>query len=136
SIEGVIPVNEQALRLSPRDNEVGLWYFRIGLAHLLQSRVDEAILWLEKARSAEPAFANHRTVLAAAYGLNGKRELAAAELIEARKLDGDARLSSIARLKARGWFGMAPGFFGTPKTRALFEATVFSGLRTAGIPET
>ena len=55
SIAEVIPLMDQALRLSPRDPDVGLFYFQIGRVHLLQSRTDEAILWLEKARSAIPA---------------------------------------------------------------------------------
>jgi hypothetical protein len=53
---------------------------------------------------------------------------AAAELAEARKLSGDDRYSSIARLKAAGYWGV-------PKVRALFETTYFAGLRKAGMPE-
>ncbi len=43
---------EQAIRLSPRDPYLGILYLRIGITHLLQSRTDEAIVWLEKARNA------------------------------------------------------------------------------------
>jgi CoA-transferase family III len=53
---------------------------------------------------------------------------AAAELAEARRLSADDRYSSIARLKAVGYFGIS-------KIRALFEATYFAGLRKAGMPE-
>ena len=49
-------------------------------------------------------------------------------LAEARMLSGDGRFSSIARLNAARYFG-------TPKIRALFEATFFVGLRRAGVPE-
>ena len=49
-IDEAIVAQQQAIRLSPRDPGMGLWYFRIGEAHLLQSRLDEAILWFEKAR--------------------------------------------------------------------------------------
>jgi len=42
------PSREQCIRLSPRDNLIQFWYFRIGLVHLLQSRTAEAIPWLEK----------------------------------------------------------------------------------------
>ena len=55
SIEELIPAQEQAIRLSPRDPQIGLFYSRIGCAHLLQSRTDEAIVWCEKARNATPA---------------------------------------------------------------------------------
>jgi hypothetical protein len=49
---------------------------------------------------------------------------------EARRLSGDDRFSSIARLRAVGGFGLPK-----TKTRALFEATYFVGLRKAGVPE-
>jgi predicted Zn-dependent protease len=96
--------------------------------HLLQSRTDEAIVWLEKARSAMPALPNVHSRLAAAHALKGETERAAAELVEARRLAGEGSFSSLARLKAaQPW--------GVPKIRALFEATLFAGLRKAGMPE-
>jgi len=42
---------EQAIRLSPRDPWIGHLYYLIGTVYLLQSHTDEAIVWLEKARS-------------------------------------------------------------------------------------
>ena len=54
-------------------------------------------------------------------------ERAATELAEARRLRGEGYLSSIARIRARYW--------GVPKIRALHEATLFAGLRKAGMPE-
>ncbi len=48
---------EQAIRRSPHDPFLGVWYFRIGQARLLQSRVDEAISWLEKAHNENTAYA-------------------------------------------------------------------------------
>jgi adenylate cyclase len=130
SIEEVIPRVEQAIRLSPRDPLIGWFYYLIGTVHLLQSRTDDAIVWLEKARSAFPAGPVHRSRLSSAYALRGETERAAAELAEARRLEGGDLFSSIARLKAH------PGaWWGVPKTRALYEATYFAGLRKAGMPE-
>jgi len=103
----------------------------IGTAHLLQSRTDDAIVWLEKARSDLPAAVDVRSRLAAAYALRGETERAAAELKEARKLSVGDLFSSIAQLKAGG----AYSGWGVPTTRALFEATYFAGLRLAGMPE-
>jgi tetratricopeptide (TPR) repeat protein len=128
SIEEAIPALEQALRLSPRDNRAGNWSARIGLIHLLQSRIDGAILWLEKAVSASPALPYVHAYRASAYGLKGETERAAAELAEARKLNGGDLFSNIAHVKA-GWG------WGVPKIRALLEATYFAGLRKAGMPE-
>ena len=136
SIEEVIPLQEQALRLSPRDPNIGVYYLRIGLVHLLQSRTDEAIIWLEKARGAMSGHPMPHAFLASVHALEGEIERAAAELTEARRLSGDDRYSSITHLKAAGYFGAtAPGYFGAPKIRALFKATYFAGLRKAGMPE-
>jgi len=128
SIEEVIPLTEQAIRLSPRDPVIGIWYMLISQVHLLQSRTDEAVIWIEKARSAMPAHPNVRAYLAAACALNGKTERAVTELAEARRLSGEDRFSSIARLNGT-WN------YGVPKIRALFEATFIKGLRLAGMPE-
>jgi adenylate cyclase len=127
SIDEVIPLEEQAIRLSPRDPFIGTLYFRIGIVHLLQSRTDEAIVWLERARSANPAQVDLNAYLASAYALKGETKRAAFELAEARRLSDDDRYSSIARLKARRW--------GAPTIRTLFESTFFVGLRKAGVPE-
>jgi len=48
AIEEVIPLEEQAIRISPRDPSIGLFYGMIGRVHLLQSRTDEAIRWFER----------------------------------------------------------------------------------------
>ena len=128
SIEEAIPAQERAIRLSPRDPKIIAYYFWTGQPHLLQSHVDEAIHWFERARSANPEHAAPRAYLAASYGLKGETGLAAAELARARELSGDVRYSSIARLKAVGPLGV-------PKIRALFEATYLVGLLRAGMPK-
>jgi TolB-like protein/Flp pilus assembly protein TadD len=128
AVEELVPAQEQAIRLSPRDPQIGLFYSRIGCVHLLQSRTGEAIAWCERARNATPAHPQFRAFLAAAHALAGDAERAAAELAEARKLTGDDRYASLARLRAaESW--------GVPTIRALVEATYFAGLRKAGTPE-
>jgi len=128
SIEETIPLTERAMRLSPREPHGGNFYAQIGLVHLLQSRTGEAVIWLERARSAIPARPLIRARLAAAYALNGEAGRAAVELAEARRLSGDDRYSSLARLRAVGNWEV-------PKIRALYEATYLAGLRLAGMPE-
>jgi adenylate cyclase len=134
SIEEAIPLEDRAIRLSPRDPFIGNFYLRIGQAHLLQSRTDEAIVWLERARAYPLVAPFVQSWLAAAYALRGDGERAAVELNEAQRLDPDRRFSSIARLRAAGSVG-GPGYWGVPKARALYEATYFAGLRKAGMPE-
>lgn len=82
----------------------------------------------EKARSANPEHPLPHAYLASAYALKSEGERAAGELDQARKLCGDDRYSSIARLKAKRPFG-------APKIRALFEGTYLAGLRKAGMAE-
>ena len=127
-MEELIPAQEQAIRLSPRDPQIGLFYSRIGRAHLLQSRTDEAIVWLEKARNHSPALPFVHAQLASAYALKDETERATVELAEARKLSPDNRYSSLARLRS-------VFIWSVPKIRALQEATFFEGLRKAGMPE-
>jgi TolB-like protein/Tfp pilus assembly protein PilF len=127
SIDDVIPAAEQLIYLNPRDPHMAARYVRIGWTQLIQSHIDEAIPWLERSRSANPAFLDPHFFLASAYALKGDNERGAAELAEYRRLRGGHYFSSIAQL--------ARGYWGVPKTRALVEATVFAGLRKAGIPE-
>ena len=86
------------------------------MAHLVQSRVDDAIFWFKKAGSANPGNPRRYAVLASAYALKGQTEHAEAELAEAQKMAGDDRYSSIDHLKAGEYFGVS-------KVQALFEAT-------------
>jgi TolB-like protein/DNA-binding SARP family transcriptional activator/Flp pilus assembly protein TadD len=127
-VEALIPAQEQTIRLSPRDPQIGLFYGRIGTAHLLQSRTDQAIGWYERARNASPAHPEIRTFLAASYALRGDLERAADELAEARRLVGDDRYSSIASFRSiTSW--------GAPKIREMVERTYFAGLRLVGVPD-
>ena len=128
SIDQTIPLTERAIQLSPRDPELGLWYRQIGLVHLLQSRTDEALFWFERARNYGSAYSVIHASLASCYALNDEAERAAAELAEARRLSGDDRFLSIAKLKASQYWGV-------PFIRALFEATFFRGLHQAGVSE-
>ena len=128
SIEEAIPALKRALRLSPRDTRAGNWSARIGLVHLLQSRTDEAILWLEKGRSASPALSYVYVWLASACALKGATERAVLELAEARRLTGKGSYASIAHLRA-DWVHAAPNI------RKLLEATLYAGLRKLGLPE-
>jgi TolB-like protein/class 3 adenylate cyclase/Flp pilus assembly protein TadD len=132
SVEQAIPLLEQAIRLSPGDPSLNYFYNNMGIAHLLLSQPDEAIVWFEKARSPLSGFPY--SFLAAIYALKGETDKAAANLGEARRLYPDGRYSSIARRKAGG-VGGALGYWGVPKVAALFEATYFAGLRKAGMPE-
>jgi len=127
AIEEAVPAQEQAIRLSPRDPRLPNWYWRIGMVHLLQSRTEEAISWLERARSANPRLPGPRAWLVSAYALKDDLRRATVELAEARRLSGDNRYASIAIHKATQPFEAAV-------IQTLAEETFFAGLRKAGMP--
>jgi adenylate cyclase len=126
SVDGVIPYFEQAIRLSPHEPAIAPWYGRLGVVHLLQSHTDEAILWLEKARSENTRLPFVHAWLAAAYALKGQQERARAELADAQQLNEG--YGNLATVRKSPWFAK-------PEVRALAEATYFAGLRQAGLPE-
>lgn len=127
SMDGAIAAQEQAIRLSPRDPRLPNWYWRIGMVHLLLARPDEAVVWLERARSANPNLSGPRAWLAAAYALQDRKEVAQAELAEARRLSSDTRYVSIREFQlTQSW---------APEIQKLADSTFFDGLRRAGMPK-
>jgi TolB-like protein/class 3 adenylate cyclase len=128
SDQEAIALTEQAIRLSPRDPNIYWWYTWIGFVHLLQARIEEAISWLEKGRSAQPKAPPPHYFLAAAYGYKGELERARAELAEGIKLTGSDRYSSVARSRANGDLY-------TPALRDRWETVLFPGIRAAGLLE-
>ena len=129
SMDEAIPLMEQAIRLSPRDPRIGNWYLRIGQVHLLQSRIDEAIVWLEKARSANPGLTVGSRL--ARLRLCPQRRDRTRRRRTRRGPEAEQRRSLFEHRPPEG----RPAYFGVPKIRALFEATYFAGLRKAGMPE-
>jgi TolB-like protein/tetratricopeptide (TPR) repeat protein len=127
-LDEAIRLHEQAMRLSPRDPLIGYWYHRIGMVYLLQSRIGEAIPWLEKGRTTIPTFPLAYSFLGAAYALNGEIERGAAELAETYRLSGKLWVSTIADMRVTGYWG-------PPNIRALYEEVYFAGLRKLGVPE-
>ena len=126
--EEAVPLLEKQIRLSPRDPGLYLPYFRLGVVHFFDERLDQAIIWLEKARRAAPTFPPAHSFLAAAYGLNRDTARAAAELAEAVKWRGDDRFGTIALARKNGDLN-------TPALHDRFERLLLAGLRKAGMPE-
>ena len=126
-----IPLLEKSIRISPRDPRLYLWYARLGEVHLFEGRLDEAILWLDKARRANPPFPPPHALLAAAYGLKGDLARAKAELAEtlaALKQRNDDRYGTIAKVRRNSEWN-------TPPLHDSFEQYFIIGLRKAGLPE-
>src|SRR5216684_5884680 len=122
-----IPLEQKRIRLNPNDPNIGLAYWSLGLAYLLQSQLDEAIDFLIKARAANPQIFYIHLDLAAAMALKGYHDDAQAALAEAIRLR--PAINSMARQRARSAYTNNPAY------RALAEKTVDVGLRLAGMPE-
>jgi hypothetical protein len=72
----------------------------------VRTRTTEAgcAAWFEKARSVNPAISFYRAYLASSCAIKGDTKQAAFELTEARRLSGDGRFSSIARVRLQEHF--------------------------------
>jgi adenylate cyclase len=125
--EAAIPYFEKAIRLNPRDLNIGSLYYGLGQCHLLLGHVDEAIDFIRKARTANPRLWFWHLWLAAALGLGGDLDEARDALAEATKLKPGANLLAASRALVRG----TPN----PQYRALRDKTLAVGLRRAGLPD-
>jgi adenylate cyclase len=124
--EETIVLNHRAMRLSPRDPELGNWQFDIGFAYLLLEKYDDAVNWALRARATNPKLPFVSSVLAAAYGMTGRLEEARLEIA---KFEGTA----LGTLGIRRLKNLAP--FEHPGIRDRAERILFQGLRDAGMPE-
>jgi DNA-binding winged helix-turn-helix (wHTH) protein/TolB-like protein/Flp pilus assembly protein TadD len=126
----VTPLAEKAVRLDPTNKGVGWAYLRLGVVALLQSRNDEAIPSLEKARVSfagnelrHDVSATH-SWLAAAYALKGDTGHAAAELAQAEATGPFPR--AIAAFCGPGcWCA-------DPTVKGLVNDSYYKGLQLAG----
>ena len=73
---------EQALRLSPHDPSIGIFYWILGRSYFFAGQYGHAVTWLLKSVQARPNLWYNRAYLASAYALLGKRDDAARALAE------------------------------------------------------
>jgi tetratricopeptide (TPR) repeat protein len=122
-----IPHIEKAIRLSPFDPNIAVFYHILARSHLLLGHVDQSIDLFRKAITANPSAWENHLNLAAALGLRGDLDEARAQLAESLRLNPDIR--SFARFRAAvPWI---PG----PDYSVLAEKTINLGLRRAGLPD-
>jgi TolB-like protein/DNA-binding winged helix-turn-helix (wHTH) protein/Flp pilus assembly protein TadD len=123
-----IPLLEQAMKISPFNEDIGLIHYRLGFAHLLLGNTDEAIRWSEKA---VPTYRQQQYTyrsLAAALALKGDQTAAHAALAEAMKRQPE--WTTIAEVRAQ-----LLDRSDRPKFVELLDRTMIEGLRKAGLPE-
>jgi TolB-like protein len=126
-LDEVIPLEERAIRLSPRDPERWIFYHYIGQTHFLRFRFDEAIPWFERSRACQPTHGLPHAFLAAAYAWTADAKRASFHLSEARRLS-NGKYDNIAGMKTRFKINV-------PEVAALLDRTYFAGMIKAGVPE-
>jgi TolB-like protein len=118
---------EKGAWLTPQDPMAALSYHLRGHCCLLQGKVDEAIDFFRRTHAYNPGLYYNHLLLAAAFGL-------ARNIDEARKALGEAKilkpqLSSVDMIKqTHPWLA-------DERYQKLAEATLYLGLRNAGLPE-
>ena len=80
---------EQALRLSPHDPSIGIFYWILGRSYFFTEQYGDAVAWLLKSVQARPNLWYNRAYLASAYALLGKRDDAARALADLNRRFSD-----------------------------------------------
>jgi adenylate cyclase len=80
---------EQALRLSPHDPSIGIFYWILGRSYFFTEQYGDAVAWLLKSVQARPNLWYNRAYLASAYALLGKRDDAARALADLNRRFAD-----------------------------------------------
>ena len=115
---------DKAIRLSPRDGNLGEWYYHIGIASFMMDQLGDTILWLRRSIEADPELGFNHCALAAAYSLDGRLEEAKAALSECERLRPGV---TINKLRA------SP--YSTHPTYLTWRERFLDALRKAGMPE-
>jgi TolB-like protein/Flp pilus assembly protein TadD len=90
---------EKAVRLSPRDFNLGAWLCMLGSAHMNMEEDDKAIELFRRATVENPALAYGFSLLAAVYALTGQLPQAKAALADFERL----RPNTTAKRATRAW---------------------------------
>jgi len=113
----------RAMRLSPLDPERWIFLFGTGIAHLSERRLDDALVWLQRAREEHPNFPSSLLAwLASALAHLGRLE-------EARSMLQPLLAEAPRRMSTLRWGSV---FF---KKAAVWKF-ILDGLRLAGLPDT
>jgi TolB-like protein/Tfp pilus assembly protein PilF len=68
------PLVLKAIRLSPRDPSLGVFYWVIGRAYFVMRDYDDAVVWLRKSVEVRPNLWFSRAMLISSYALTGRHE--------------------------------------------------------------
>jgi TolB-like protein/class 3 adenylate cyclase/Tfp pilus assembly protein PilF len=125
--EAAIPYVEKAIRLSPREPNLGIFLAVSGACHLLLGHRDQAIDLLRRGRAASPRYWYIHFWLAGALGFGGDFDEARAALAKSIELNPEVR--SLARYRAQHPWETDPAYL------ALRTKTLDVGLHSIGFPD-
>lgn len=120
--EAFVPLH-RAIRLSPRDPLLNIWYFIICHAYTHLGRDDAAIEWCRRSVAIGPFWISY-VDLASAYAWTGRKDEAQAAVAELLKLMPNY---TVDRWAHEGWSS-------NPVFLAQYQR-IIEGLRKAGLPE-
>jgi adenylate cyclase len=123
--EALAPV-ERAIRLSPRDPDLYVWYFVLCHTHTHLARDAAAIEWCNKSIATGQTFYFAYVDLASAYAWRGQRAEAAAAVAELLTLRPGF---TVQTLEQEG-----SGASDNPAFRREYQR-ILEGVRKAGLPE-
>ena len=122
--EAAVPFIERCLRLAPHDRNTPVNQAILGLCKLLLGDAEEAVLWLRRARAANPRLFYIHAFLAAALALRNELDEADRVLRQAVRLGQSSVPSQTWKLFLRE----------STTEPALWRKTVYVGLIRAGLP--
>jgi adenylate cyclase len=125
--EAAIPCIEKNLRLAPHNPGTPIYQFALGNCHLMLGRVEEAIVWIRRARAGNPRLFYVHITLAAALGL--ANEMAEAKTALRCAIDLLPAVNSLSSLRSL-WSRQL-----CPESLVLYESTIFTGLRRIGFQD-
>jgi tetratricopeptide (TPR) repeat protein len=114
----------QALRLSPRERNAGIWFGVVGFAKLGAGRDEDAIRWFRRAIEANPDLPTPHFLFAAASARLGRMEEAQDALRTGLELNPSF---TIARFRSQT--------FSADPVYLAGRERMYEGLRKAGLPE-
>jgi tetratricopeptide (TPR) repeat protein len=117
---------DKAIRLSPQNQLLPIWYAGKGTAYFGLQQYDQAIEWERRAIATNPNFDIPLFILAAALGLSGH---------DAEARDAEQRCAMLTKFKNIAVVkAFAPPPSADPRVVATFDR-IIEGLRKAGMPE-
>jgi len=123
--ERAIEYADTAIRLSPRDPILFIFYLHKGLSYFALGKNADAIDWLRRVLAAAPGFVEATAWLAAALALDGQ-EIEARKALEQYLTAG--RMKTMAQWKTRRQEADTPFYW-------AFRERLDEGIRKAGMPQ-